>query len=886
MRIRLLGTVELVGPDGDVVAVSALKRRVVLAALAVRLGSPVSVDRLIDTVWERDPPPQARTAIHVHMSALRKMLTSDLRLETRPGGYQLVGDRSSVDMFEFEDLMAGARDMADEDAIPVLRAALRLWRGAALADVPVPELQETVAVRLEVERLAALEALATRAIRVGRATEVLLDLAEAVDHDPTHEPLVECLMLALHAAGRQAEALALYDRTRRQLADTLGVGPGARLRDAYAVVLNNQPVGPPTGRPSQLPRAVSRFVGRTEALAWLDGVVDDASSRMVVITGAAGVGKTALAIHWAHRVAGRFPGGHLHVDLHGFDDADPSAAETVLQSVLTSLGASGDELPHDAASLASVYRHLIAPHRMLIILDNARDAEQVQPLLPAGSDSVVVVTSRHRLDSLVVHERASTLALDVLSEPESVSLLGEVLGPERLDREPAAVRRLVELCERLPLALRIAGARLAGQPGIEIADLVADLDDEHQRLATLSTPDSDVSMAASLAATERALPAPAARLFRLLAVYPGIEIDPGAAAALADVPPAVARRALAALAAVHLMARTDESRYVMSDLVRRYAADVGQAALTEDERHRAVGRLTRHYAAMAANARDALTQGRRAAPEFDGPAAALAWFTVAEPVIRALVTRADEFGQLPAAISIIEDVTELYTWQGDSGRFVALCRTVAGAAHDDLGSLVSLRCLGTAFTDAHRVAAAVAAFDEAMRLVGRLPDPTIIAARLVRIGLLRLIALHQPAGAAPDDDLVAGSVVTEAEDPYLAATRLWLLGVACAASAPATGSLDLVEKAQAIADRHGIESLRHQVEFGRALVLMRAGEHRSAAEVLRDAATRADVIGDVRTQAWCLDALARAQQRLGEPYEAETSRAAELYRRLGITPEA
>lgn len=837
MRVRILGPIELVDDVGVVVPISAPQRRTVLAALASRLNTAVSTSHLLDIVWENDPPPRARTALQVHISALRRLLSSDIAVETGHNGYMLVGESNSIDALEFEALASKARVAEDVEAVRLLRAALALWNGPALSDVTSQELQDTVAVHLMDARTTVVEALAERCIRLDRAAEVLHDLTEEAARNPLNESLIETFMRALYSTGRQADALTLYDKTRHQLADALGVDPGPQLRRAHALVLNNDPLpsvtngghpaksaqqqppatppqnqGPP---PSQLPRDVSSFTGRAGALDWLDSVTADSSgSNLLLVVGPAGVGKTALVTRWAHRIAGQFPDGQLFVNLHGFDDSEHGSTEMTMALFLRSLGVPSSKLPQDMESQASLYRQLLTDRRMLIVLDNASDAEQIRPLLPGRSKTVVVVTSRRRLDGLVVHENAATFSLDVMSEQESMFLLSEVIGHDLVDKDPAPVRQLARLCEHLPLALRIIAAQLTTRPSYGVRALAAELADEKQRLSALSTIDAEVSVEASLAFSYQSLTEDSARLFELLAIYPGHEIDTETASALTGFHHDRAGRALVNLAAVHLLERTGNSRFAAHDLVRLYSNHVAETLLDGAAKHAAAGRMLHYYVTMTGKARAAITSNRRpaisapaqewvpvAVPDFDSALGAITWFLDEGATIRGLITQAEELGHPSASWLMAANVNALYRWAETVTRCFEQGKSAIAAArraNSPLGLVLALRSLGTAYTDAHETELSHVTLTEAVAATEQLPDPTIMEARGVRSGLLRTIALTESKAVPVSEKLIAGSAVTEAEEPFLAATTLWLLAVAKVVTGEVAGALDLVDRPKAL----------------------------------------------------------------------------------------
>ncbi|MFI9815453.1 AfsR/SARP family transcriptional regulator [Saccharothrix variisporea] len=717
MRVNLLGPVELVSAGGEPVRLGAAKRRTVLAALALELNRVVSGDRLLSLVWDGSPPPQAKAALQGHIAQLRKVLSDGVALLTRAPGYVLTGDRAAVDVFRFEDLVASARDAADETAVDRLTEALALWRGPVLADVPGDRVREAVSARLEELRLVAVQELATRLFRLHRAADAVGELREAVAAHPLREPLVARLVLALHWTGRQAEALEVFHRTRERLADELGVDPGPELRDAYQTVLAGDAAPKRVERgpaPAQLPREHRGFVGREPELADLaDRLRGDSAIGLLV--GPAGVGKTALALHWAHRVAADFPDGQLFVNLRGFDETEPLDPRTALIGFLRALGLADAQIAVELEDQAAQYRSLLAGRRVLVFLDNARSAEQVRPLLPGSPGCLVLVTSRHRLDDLVVTEGASALHVQTLPANNAEDLLAAALGRARIDAEPDAVAELVELCDRLPLALRIAGARLASRPRWTVQSLVDELRDEQHRLSALELPEAGRGVHAALAVSYRELPEGAARLLRRLGLHPGTDLDSYAAAALLDINVVSARTHLRTLAYANLLHESTPDRYSRHDLVRLFTH---QLAVGESEVDGALERLLDYYLFVADTARAHLSDHVRpfrppehrpaSHPELSSHAAALDWFTLEEANLGLALDVALLGGHLERAWQLALCLDAFHFRRGNRVDRLALCRIGSEAA----------RALG----DAHAEATFLLRLGSTLADLGRLPE--------------------------------------------------------------------------------------------------------------------------------------------------------------------
>jgi len=611
----------LLGPllvrQGGVTLPVAGKQRAVLAALLLCADQTVSFDELTEVLWGSAPPPSARVAVQNHVMRLRKALGDGGRIRTQPYGYEIRVDDSELDVSRFEAHLgaarAAARDGLWDAAVGQARAGLGLWRGEPLADVESDLLATRDVPRLAELRLQAVEVRVDADLHLGRHTELITELQRLAAAHPMRERLHGLLMLALYRDGRQAEALAAYTRARQILVDELGTEPGAGLRGLQQQILNgdpavDQPVSPRGAGaspvppvPRQLPVAVSGFTGRAAELAALTRMLEEVSAESpgtVVISaigGAAGVGKTALALRWAHQVAGQFADGQLYANLRGFDRSSvPMPAAEVVRGFLDALGVPPDRMPEQPEARAGLYRSLLADRAMLIVLDNARDEEQVRPLLPASPASLVIVTSRNQLAGLAAADRARLLSLDVLSQDEAVHLLTARIGAARAAVEPAAVGQIASLCGRLPLALAVTAARAESRPGFPLAALATELGDRAGRLDALDAGDPGSSVRAVFSWSYRQLSAEGARMFRLLGLHPGPDISVPAAS-LAAIAQADARRLLRELTRAHLAAEHVPGRYALHDLLRAYASDQARQTDSEPERAAAAGRVLDHY---------------------------------------------------------------------------------------------------------------------------------------------------------------------------------------------------------------------------------------------------------------------------------------------------
>ncbi|HKT00615.1 MAG TPA: AfsR/SARP family transcriptional regulator [Rugosimonospora sp.] len=510
MRFRVLGPVQVRAGDQPV-PLPAGHSRVVLALLALYANTSVSVQRLTEAAWDGRPPATSRTQIHGVVSMLRRALAGLAEIVTEANGYLLRVPRGDCDAPEFLVLLDRARraQLAGDSAtvVEVLDRALALWRGPAFGGLP-SGLLAAEAARLDEARLTAVALHARAELDLGRCERATARLIALVEQHPLHERLRELLMLALYQAGRRAEALAVFQQGRRALVEELGVEPGPGLQDLHRHILRGQPgpQGHATGPhrlsvvPRQVPAAVPDLAGRQDELTRLTGLLDRAGTdgRSVVIAaidGAAGVGKTTLAVYWAHQMAGAFPDGQLYVDLRGDEpDVPPVPPGQAVRGFLDALEVPAPRIPSDLSAQSALYRSVLAGKRMLVLLDNARDAEQIRPLLPGAPGSVVVVTSRTALTGLIAAHGAHPVTLDPLSGAEAHDLLAARLGDNRLAAEPAATADLISLCARLPWALSVVAARAAVHPGTPLATFAAELREAQHQGATpdASNPASDL----------------------------------------------------------------------------------------------------------------------------------------------------------------------------------------------------------------------------------------------------------------------------------------------------------------------------------------------------------------------------------------------------------
>ncbi|HTS95345.1 MAG TPA: BTAD domain-containing putative transcriptional regulator [Streptosporangiaceae bacterium] len=717
MRFRILGPLEVwTGQDWS--GIGAPKWRALLAALLLSEGQAVSTDRLIAELWGDDPPDRAANLVSVYVLRLRRVLGDPegrVLTTTRAPGYRLLLQPGDLDAEQFAALVGeGRKALAAGDrpgAAEVLGQALGLWRGRALADVPLSALVAAEADRLEESRLSALELRIEADLGCGRHAQLVPELRRLLSDHPLREGLWALLIRALDGAGRHAEALAAYGQAREVIADELGVDPGPELQRLYQAMLTvdvtprrpagpggggggavrptggigaPSPAGPPSpggppspaglpapaaapaaatsvtaprgapGRragpasaprrvPAQLPADVADFTGRSGHLARLHGLLsaagrtDHAAVAVAVVAGTPGLGKTTFAIHAAHALRPDFPDGQLYASLLGGSER-PVPSDEVLARFLRDLGVDGARVPAGGEERAAMYRTRLAGRQMLIVLDDARDAAQVRPLLPGTGSCAVLVTSRHRLSDLAA---SRLIDLDVLDDDEAAELFARVIGTERAGAEPAAVREVLAACAGLPLAIRIAGARLTARPGWSVATLARRLADERRRIDEFTA--GDLAVRACFEVSFGAMPRPErpgavdpAHAFRLLGVWPGPSIGLPAAAALIGEPERPVDEALEVLVDAHLLESPAPDVYAFHQLLRAYAAERAQAQEPGPATNAAIRRVLTWYLRTADAAASVVSPHRNRVPldpaepdgeplRFDTAEQALSW---------------------------------------------------------------------------------------------------------------------------------------------------------------------------------------------------------------------------------------------------------------------
>lgn len=818
VRFNILGALECLTSDGEQLSIGGTVQERVLVVLLLSPDRVLPVSRLVEAVWDEEPPATAAHQVRKAVAELRRRLPGGRDLIVTEGpGYRVVIEPGQLDLTVFSDLLTEARAQAADDlpetAVDTLREALALWRGPVLVGSG-GSVVTAASAALEDRRLAALELFFELRLGLGEFSDLVADLRDLVAAHPFQETLCGQLMLALYRSGRQSEALAEYTRMRTLLVDELGVDPDGRLTALYEGILRNSPelAAPPrrkrTARPADtgttapaehapaghgpaehaparhapsaaaapgataapaapavappnhphrctLPYDLPDFTGRQRELQQLLAEPEEPNGRrgcrVTAIDGMGGSGKTSLAIRVAHRLADQYPDAHLYLDLRGHTPGEsPLAPGAVAEELLRMLDVPGDRIPDDEAGRIALWRTTVTQYRLVLLLDNTIDSAQVQPLLPSSANALVLITSRARLMDL---DGAEWISLGGMPPEDSTALVSRMLGEERTVAEPQAVAELVELCAHLPLALRIAAAKLRNRPRWSVRYLVDRLGDETRRLDELRSGTRGVT--ATLNLTYQGLSPAHQAAFQLLDSHPGAEFDPYCAAALLDTDPAKAEDVLEHLLDTHLMQQFETGRYVFHDLVRSFAkwlrSQAGEDPAGVDQP--AVERLLDYYVAATEAACDLAFPGR--APfslEPDGtPRATVALPALQSPVrVRQWLEREEE--NLLAAVMLAQrcelhkhsaELARNVVFHLDSrGRFEEF-REVAGiavAASRELGNqyllALSLSNLAVADWKLGRFTEGLTAAQESLELSVRLRDQRGEAKGTGMLGLL------------------------------------------------------------------------------------------------------------------------------------------------------
>ncbi|MEV0675417.1 BTAD domain-containing putative transcriptional regulator [Actinosynnema sp. NPDC050436] len=916
LQFQLLGEVAVV-VDGCVVDAGHEKQRCVLAALAVDVDRVVSVDRLTERVWGDDPPLRARGTLVGYLSRLRRVLatvgTPDI--VRRSGGYSLKAEPSAVDLHRFRALCAHARSGVDRHRAKFLKQALELWRGDALSGIGGGwALAERG--RLHQERLDAECDLTDALLHLGHGEDLVTSLSSRSAVWPMDERVAGHYMLALSRAGRTADALAHYRQVRERLVAELGIDPGPGLRELHQRILATEPSsarpGTGTGKrwvvPRQLPAAPSPFTGRVRELAELDSVLaaatgDEAEPGSPVvfpaIAGAGGIGKTWLALTWAHRNVDRFPDGQLFVDLRGFSPTGrPMTADVVVRSFLEALGVGPDRLPVDLAARTALYRSLIADRRMLIVLDNVATADQAVPLLPGSSSCAVLVTSRNRLPALLTRHGARPVQVDVLTDSEARTLLDAAFEDARANAVvERAVTELIGLCGGFPLALGLIAAHLRTQPG-PLDDIVTDL--RRLGLDALDSDDPDASLPAVLSWSLRHLTEQQRTAFALLGIAPGPDTDLLAAASLTGLLTRDTRAALRGLVDASLVTQTSDGRFAMHDLVRDYAATTAREHLPEPTRQAALNRVVDFYLHTAHTA-ERLLHPHRTPIRLDPPVpgvgtqplpdipAALAWLDAHHPHLLAAQHTAITHHRHQTVWHLAWALTTYHWRRGNRHDQLIVWQAAVDAAErlpDPTTRTLACRVLGYAHAELGQHEQAVDALRRALVLAERHDDP--VQQALTHHALGRAWALREDDRRALEHARLALDLFRVLDQPVQEALALNQVGwlAACLGDHGA-------------AREHCLDALvlfrRHENPDGEAATLdslgfidHRTGRHPEAIHHYEQALTLFRTLGNATEAANTLDNLGQPLAALGRHVQARAAweEALELYLRSGRTADA
>ncbi|MFF4044341.1 BTAD domain-containing putative transcriptional regulator [Streptomyces sp. NPDC001816] len=889
------------------------KVRVLLAALLIHRNRTISKDGLKEALWGPNPPATADASLANHVARLRRHLAllgdDPRRLAAEPPGYRLhVGDGElDVDVFEAHVSAARQAYLHQDWATAARRSAdaMALWRGQPLADIPDfadAEPQARLVQQLLETRLQVLEWGFEATLALGRHHELVPQLTALASEHPLREAFHRQLMLALHRTNRQAEALQVYVRLRRNLVEELGVEPSAAVRATHQDVLTDEgttvvptpaadtdAVSAPERRPlRQLPADVGYFTGRDREIAALTELLrPDADAgrqpfghgpRPVVVSGMGGIGKTALAVHVAHRLHEDFPDGQLYADLRGFSPGRERSPRDLLARFLSDLGVHTESLPEDTDDCAVLFRTVMAERRMLLVLDNARDAAQVTPLLPGSGSCAVVVTSRHTLADL---PDATLVPLSPLDNDAQKVLLAALCGGQRVLEEPAAAADILAVCGGLPLALRVVGGRLASRPAWPLALLARQLSSSSGRLRELSVGGLDVhaTFAMSYVAmrdSEKPEERAAARAFRLLGLWPEHQLTPHAAAALLGLPVREAARLLDLLADVHLVQSPTPDRYAFHDLLGEYAAERAAAEETPGERADASLRLLSWYVAAVEKASRVTVgatqppppldeQPAEPVPDFEDAQQALRWYVRELPAIRQAIGRAGSLGRSDVAWRLAVGLfgyADTYWWTGEWDTCLQAALAIAVERDDTVGQAWLYRRLAVAHGMAYRNDECLENLEISLDLFERAGDITAQASILGNMA-----ALHTQAGRAEEALVYAlrsQELYGRTDNPGSEALVLGRIADALQLAGDFSGAAEQHRKRIPLLRKQARPTALATALTNYGSVLQNLGLRDDAFAALDEAMAIRRQLGDHGGEADCLAATAQAHHHFGE----------------------
>lgn len=867
---------------------AGLRRKAVLAMLGLHQGTVVSTERLIDVVWADEAPATVGNSLQRTVSHLRTVLGDRDAIVARPPGYLLSSART--DAGTAEALLDEARRQGDPALrLRLLGEAAELWRGPSLHDVAELPGLASRAQWLEGLRLQIVHLLVDTRLELGHGEQMLPELTQLAAEHPLDERLHRQLILALYRTGRQVEALAVARRVRAELNDALGLDPGPELRDLEAAVLRQDPalaaddpvaVAAPRVRvPAQLPPAVAGFAGRVAELAAMDAFLDEPAQHhttaIVTVVGGAGIGKTSLAVCWAHRVSAAFPDGQLYANLRGFDPGgsvmDPAEA---VRGFLDALGVPAGRIPDGLDAQAALYRSMVAGKRILVVIDNVRDQQQARPLLPGTSGCLVVVTSRDQLVPLVAAEGARPLPLDLLTRQEAHDMLSLRLGAARVAAEPEAVESIITSCARLPLALGIAAARAALRPRLPLATLAEQLRGP-DRLDTLAAGDAGTNVWHVFSCSYRTLSPVAARLFRLLGVFPGPAVGLGAAAGLTGLPRSEALALLTELERANLLTEQTAHRYVLHDLLRAYAMELARGQESEAELRAARGRVL-DYCLHSAQAVSRAVQGAWCDLPLPTPVpgvvpeeprdieAASAWFDTELTVLVAAVRDAAD-GFEGHCWRLAWSVSSLLSTRGRWAEYAATQELALAATErvgDRTGQAYARQSLGRALARSGRIEEGVAHLERALDHLASVGDEAGQGSALVGLGF----AAHVKGDDAESVRLMHRALklfrsAGHGAGQALALNNLgWSLAELGEYEEAARRCQESVSLRQELGEMHPLAGSWDSLGY----VHSRLGHHRQAIECYRSSLALYRLTGERYDQAFTMSRMADAQAAAGD----------------------
>lgn len=716
-RGNALGETELVLSSGQ--------QNVVLALLLVHAGQPVSRTELIQALWPHNPPATATNALHRHIGHIRRLIGSENVLVRRPDGYQLRAGPRELDLIRFRLLVDHARQSDPESAVDQFLAALDLWHGRCAEGTAA----SPVFTAVDQEYIAAVRQAAEIAVRIGAAARVIPALRRAVQWHPLDETAATHLVAALSAEGRYAEAATVFETISRRLSDELGIDPGDGLR--AAVEAATRPPNRVGGAPAQLPAALPHFAGRHDELEHARQHLrprTTGSPAVIAIDGMPGVGKTTFAIALARAVAHRFPDGQLYADLRGYHEGEAERdLGEVLEGFLTALGVPQRDIPPTRFGRIGLYRTVLRDRRVLVLLDNARRADQVRDLLPVSVDSAAIVTSRAALAT-----GGTSMTLEVMSAEAARATLIERIAPFRPVPRRELLDELADLCGRLPLALALVAARMVTFADVDPASVVEEL-----RLSNMAGEARDIH--AVFSSSYRLLPAETATTFRLFSLLPATDTGVGAVASLIGADPLIARRVLGDLADASLLAEHSPGRYRMHDLLRRFAQERSRENDDDGVRDDARSRLLDYFRQTAHRANLQLLPQTTAVPPgpvkpavtpepIAGRTQALRWFADEQEALAMLIRHVALNGPPSTACTLAMSIQQFYQWRGQWQAWADIVLTVLAAtprATDTIGAAYMSRSLAGAYYFLDRLDDATTQLGRAGRLfdsLGRTGD--------------------------------------------------------------------------------------------------------------------------------------------------------------------